>query len=166
MAAGVLCAYAQYIREELEMKICVPTEDKNGLDAQVSGHFGRAAYFAFVDSETKEVEFVVNGDTGHDHGTCVGAALAVEMKPEAVLTSGMGRGAFDLLRSAGARVFRTDEMKLADALNGFTAGQTPELVSSDAAGHHHAEHEGHGQGGGCCGGHAEQEHRHAGHGHA
>ncbi|HUX19905.1 MAG TPA: NifB/NifX family molybdenum-iron cluster-binding protein [Spirochaetia bacterium] len=146
------------------MKICVPTEDKNGLEAQVSGHFGRAPYFALVDSETKAVEFVVNGETGHEHGRCVGAALAVEMKPEVVLTAGMGRGAFDLVRSGGARVFRTEGLNLSDALEGFTQGNAPELVSSEAAGHHHAGQEAHGHGGGCCGGHDGHEHHHMGHG--
>lgn len=145
------------------MKICVPTEDNKGLEAQVSGHFGRAPYFAFIDSETKEVEFVVNGDTGHDHGRCVGAALAAEKRPEVVITSGMGKGAFALLRSSGARVFRTEKVRLADAVDGFAGGSAPELISPEAAGHHHAgQHSpgAHEHGGGCCGGHGRKEHGH------
>ena len=141
------------------MKICVPTEDEKGLEATVSGHFGRAAYFAFVDSQTKEVEFILNTDTGHDHGRCTGAALAASKRPEAILTSGMGRGAFDLLTSYGAHVYRVPGAKLGEAIDGFAGGSAEELVSSESAGHHHegGAHHSHGSGG-CCGGHAEHGH--------
>ncbi len=146
------------------MKICIPTEDEKGLEATVSGHFGRAAYFAFVDSETKAVEFVMNTDTGHDHGRCTGAALAASKRPEAVLTSGMGQGAFKLLTSYGAHVYRAPGAKLGEAIDGFASGSAEELVSSEAAGHHHegkAHHAHHSHGnGGCCGNHAGHGHRH------
>ena len=136
------------------MKICVPTEDEKGLDALISGHFGRAPYFAFVDSETKSVEFIKNSDTDHDHGRCTGAALAAANRPEAVLTAGMGRGAFDLFTSSGARIYRAAGAHLAEAIDSFTAGASMELGSAEAAGHHHEGGTHHAHGAGCCGEHA------------
>lgn len=130
------------------MKICVPTENDVGLEASVSRHFGRAPYFAYVDSDTRNIEFVPNGETRHDHGRCVGAALAAEAHPEVVLAPGMGQGAFDLLRSSGARIYLTGEANLGDALDNFTAGRAGEVTDSGAMRHHHAAHKHKGGGGG------------------
>ena len=147
------------------MRICVPTESDDGLNAPVSAHFGRAPFFAFVDSASKGVEFVVNSETGHDHGRCGGAALAVQGRPDAVAASGMGQGAFELLRSSGARVYLSKEPRLEEVIDAILAGASPEMTESEAMGHHHAGHSaqgdhggGHGHGGGCCGG------NHSGHG--
>ncbi len=143
------------------MKICVPTENDTGLEAAVSGHFGRAPYFAFVDSESRKVDFVANLDAGHLRGRCRGAALAADGHPEAVLASGMGHGAFDLLRSGGARIYLTSHARLVDAVDGYLHGKAAEMTEGEAIGHHHAgrsaEHHrtGAGHGGGCCGGHRE-----------
>ncbi len=41
------------------MTICI-TARGEGLDAEVDPHFGRAAYFLFIDPETLEVEVVRN----------------------------------------------------------------------------------------------------------
>lgn len=140
------------------MKICVPTESDSGIDAAVSAHFGRAPFFAFVDSASKAVEFVANRETGHDRGRCRGAALAAKGHPDAVAASGMGSGAFDLLRSRGARVYLSNESRLEEVVDAVLAGKSPEM--NEAMGHHHAGrsargHHGEGHGGahgtGCCG---------------
>jgi len=147
------------------MRICVPTESDSGLDAPVSAHFGRAPYFAFVESASKQVEFVENRETGQDRGRCLGAALAVQGRPDAVAASGMGQGAFDLLRSSGARVYLSKEPRLEEVVDALIAEKSPEMTTSEAMGHHHAGHSaqshhdgGTGHGGGCCGG------GHSGHG--
>jgi predicted Fe-Mo cluster-binding NifX family protein len=33
------------------MKICIPTENKEGLSAKVHGHFGSAQYFTIYDTD-------------------------------------------------------------------------------------------------------------------
>lgn len=139
------------------MRICVPTENDDGLGATVSAHFGRAPFFAFVDSTSKKVEFVANRQTGHDQGRCLGAALAVRGRPDAVAASGMGQGAFDLLRSRGAQIYLSRELRLEEAVDSVVAGTSPEM--QEAMGHHHAgrtergHHGGeHGHGAGCYGG--------------
>lgn len=138
------------------MKICVPTESDSGLDATVSGHFGRAPYFAFIDSETKNVEFVANSRSAARSGRCGGAALAAEGHPEAVLAAGMGHGAFDLLTAGGARIYLSTGGRLGEAVDAFLAGNAAELTEEQAAGHHHGgETHHHHAGGGCCQGHGE-----------
>ena len=46
------------------MKIAIPTQDDRASEARVSPHFGRAPYFALVDTKTGEVEFLPNDGGG------------------------------------------------------------------------------------------------------
>lgn len=137
------------------MRICVPTESDSGLDAAVSAHFGRAPFFAFVDSASKQVEFIANREAGHDRGSCGGAALALRGNPDAVAASGMGHGAFDLLRSRGAHIYLSSALRLEEAVDSVVGGKSPEMSESEALGHHHAgptAHAHHGGGRECgCG---------------
>ena len=50
------------------MRICMPTINDNGLEATLHGHFGSAAYFTIVDTETDELRVVANGNQHHAHG--------------------------------------------------------------------------------------------------
>ena len=38
------------------MKLCIPTQTNDGLKAEVSGHFGSAAYFMIYEVETDSYE--------------------------------------------------------------------------------------------------------------
>ncbi len=38
------------------MRIAIPAEDDKGLESKVSGHFGRAKYFVFVDVEENQIK--------------------------------------------------------------------------------------------------------------
>lgn len=137
------------------MKICVPTENDNGLEAPVSRHFGMAPYFAFVDSETRQAEFVRNSARGHAAGRCRAVDLVAEHRPDAVLTAEIGPGAFDTLHAAGRPIYRAADGRLDAALTSLAEGRTPEIAREEAVGHSHREglhrHAGHGQAGGCGG---------------
>jgi predicted Fe-Mo cluster-binding NifX family protein len=40
------------------MRLCIPTIDDAGLDAQLSAHFGSAPYYTIVDTESEAFEVV------------------------------------------------------------------------------------------------------------
>jgi len=50
------------------MIIVFPTQENNGIESPVFGHFGSAPHFIVVDSESNAVEAVVNTDKDHQHG--------------------------------------------------------------------------------------------------
>lgn len=51
------------------MLACIPTEDDTGLEARICGHFGSAPFFTLVDTESRAIRIVSNGNTHHAHGT-------------------------------------------------------------------------------------------------
>ena len=53
------------------MKICVPSLSPNDLESELSEHFGSAPFYIIYDTEKKAHEVVNNGDTEHQHGSCM-----------------------------------------------------------------------------------------------
>lgn len=121
------------------MRLCVPATSGDDRTARVSGHFGRAPYFAFIDTETGAVEMVEN--PGHDHAHppdfVIGRGL------DALAARGMGRGAFTRFQAAGVALYVTDAADVAGTLEAFRAGSLRPMGEGDVhAGGHHGHHHG------------------------
>jgi len=85
-------------------RIVIPAEDGNGLDARLSKHFGRATYFILVDLDEDgnilSVQAVRN--TGeHFGGMGRPADNMLRLKPNAVITYGMGPRALSIFQNYG-----------------------------------------------------------------
>ena len=98
------------------MKICVPVEKNDGIKSKVYGHFGSAPFFALYDTESKELEIIDNTQKEHEHGSCNPVKAFEEKKIDAVFVAGIGRGAFEVLRSAGIKVCIANGKTLDDLL--------------------------------------------------
>jgi len=89
----------------MHMRIAIPAEDDKGLESNVSGHFGRAKYFVFVDVEDNEIK-------GHEvvevpfeeHGPGDLPSFVKEHSGEVVLAYGMGRKAVSYFNELGIMV--------------------------------------------------------------
>lgn len=124
-----------------KMKVCIPVENDRGLESQVYGHFGSAPLFVLADTETMRVEPLANSDRGHIHGQCSPVKALAGLKPDAVLVGGIGPGALHGLRSLGIRVFRCDDVTVAEALRRLNAGELQEMDEvATCAGHSHGCH--------------------------
>lgn len=125
------------------MKLCIPTDDDQGLAGQLSSHFGSAPYFTLVDSETGDVRVVLNVHAEHEPGACVSAQALMGYGVGAVICRGLGRRAFGRLRVMGLPVYVAEDEEVADALEAFRAGRLARLTSEAAChggrggGHHH-----------------------------
>ena len=85
------------------MILCI-TADGSDWTARIDPSFGRAAYFQFIDTETKEIEAVANEPGAHGAG--VQAAQTVsEHGATVVITGRVGPNAFQGLKAAGIDVF-------------------------------------------------------------
>ncbi|TET79223.1 MAG: dinitrogenase iron-molybdenum cofactor biosynthesis protein [Candidatus Cloacimonadota bacterium] len=93
------------------MKIAVSVTSGT-MNAQVSGKFGRCAYFLIVDSETMKFEPVSNPGIGMMGGAGPEAVRLISSKgAEVVLTDAVGPNAQSALDAAGIKVvtgFRSD----------------------------------------------------------
>ncbi len=94
-----------FIDMVMKMRIAIPAEDNRGLESNVSGHFGRAKYFVFVDIEDNEIK-------GHEvvevpfeeHGPGDLPGFVKEHGGEVVLAYGMGRKALSYFNDFGIAV--------------------------------------------------------------
>ena len=126
------------------MRIAFPTQEARGKESMVYGHFGSAPIFIVLESETGEVEEVVNRDRVHAHGQCQPLAALGGKAVDAIVVGGIGAGALSKLNASGIRVYRAVEGSVEENLELFDKGRLPELtMEQSCAGHRH-------QGGGCA----------------
>lgn len=124
------------------MKVCIPVADYGGLDSRVCGHFGSAAGFALVDTESMSFQILSNGDHDHVHGACSPLRALAGAKPDVVVVGGAGAGALRGLRSLGIKVYCCPGGTVAEALRLLKAGELREMDERAACA-------GHGGGHGC-----------------
>jgi predicted Fe-Mo cluster-binding NifX family protein len=135
------------------MRLLIPTTDTNGAEAQLSGHFGRAPYYAIADTDAHTVEVVANPSVSHGHGECVPATEAFgEGGFDAVVCQGIGGGAIARLAEAGIPVYKSDGPDVASAIASFRRSTLRVVGSSDSCG-------GSGLSAGACGGHGHEGER-------
>ena len=108
------------------------------MDSRVSRHFGRAPYYALLETETGEVEMEANtkachdhdhdhehGGHGHHHGhghRCGCHQIMGAKDLGAVVCMGMGRGALAGFVKRGVDVYLTEKETLAEVLEEFRSG--------------------------------------------
>lgn len=131
------------------MRLLIPTTDTNGPNAQLSGHFGRAPYYALADTDTGAVVTVANPSVAHGHGECVPASEVFgEDGFDAVVCQGIGRGAIARLVQAGVPVFVHEGPDVASAVAAFrrhslrVVGTDDSCSGSGSCGEHDHGHEG------------------------
>ena len=123
------------------MKVCFPTQDSEGLKAQLYGHFGSAPYFTIIDSETNDVETISNFNDHHKHGQCSPLETIGKQNIGAVICRGMGRRAVQALADAGICVYIGEGPTVEKDLQKFKEKQLTELsVESACQGHGHHAH--------------------------
>jgi len=122
------------------MKICFPTEDLQGLDSRVHGHFGTAPGFVMVETDTMRVSRIVNEDLHHAHGMCQPLKALGGERVDGIVVGGIGLGALTKLRSEGIEVYRASEGTVKENLELIGKGRLPTFDPARTCG---------GQGGGC-----------------
>jgi predicted Fe-Mo cluster-binding NifX family protein len=119
------------------VRVAVPVVKAKG-DYFLVPHFGRAPSFAIVEVEGgsyRVVEVFDNPHVTHEHGR--GVRLIddlVEKGVDAVLTLGIGHGAFYRLKAAGVKIYYASPppgkgtLTLAEAIETLTSGKAEEAT--------------------------------------
>jgi len=114
------------------MKVCFPVETNEGLGSKVSEHFGSAAIFLAVDSETKEVTELVNRNLDESHGACEPLEAMAAAKVEAVVVAGIGKGALHKLGEKSIPAYKAEGATVGDnvakAASGALSKWLPDMV--------------------------------------
>jgi len=115
------------------MRICI-TSTGQDLDAPIDQTFGRARYFLFVDSETRETTALEN--TPGAHGAGVQAAqLLVDQGARILLTGNVGPNAYQGLAAAGIEIFTGATGTASKALADHEAGLLAQTSVPTRPGH-------------------------------
>lgn len=125
------------------MKTAFPTQTANDLDSPVFNHFGSAAFFIVVDTDTHEYDIIENQDKDHLHGQCQPLAALDNYPVDAVVVGGIGKGALGKLNASGVRTFRAVDGTVRENLSLLAQGKLQEFLPGQTC-------KGHGPGGGCA----------------
>jgi predicted Fe-Mo cluster-binding NifX family protein len=125
------------------MRIFVPLKDNNGLNSRVTGHPGRAPFYAIVEIDVDKIvsyqiyenqhakeeneEHEHHGH--HEHGRHGGAFLRVilDKKPDVFITYIMGPGVFNALKQMGVKIYLPKGHTLQESVEGLLKGELKEM---------------------------------------
>lgn len=118
------------------MKVAVSCAGKD-LDSHVDSRFGRAPYFLLVDTETLAFEAVSNSQNlqAAQGAGIQAASLVARIRPAAVLTGHCGPKAFQVLESAGIRVYTGVSGTIREAVARLNEGALTPAQAPNAEGH-------------------------------
>ncbi|MFX0126002.1 MAG: NifB/NifX family molybdenum-iron cluster-binding protein [Candidatus Hodarchaeota archaeon] len=125
------------------MRLCIPSETNDGLNAPVGYHFGRVPLYTIYDDKTKMIEIVKNIST-HMGGIKLPAELLREHNIDIMLCGGLGRRAINLFEQFGIEVYIGAQGKVKDAIEQFNNKKLQMATDKDAC----KEHKYRGEGGG------------------
>lgn len=126
--------------DQMSVRIVIPVLDESGVNAQLSGHFGRAPYFALfeLDEEGRILDQkTVPNISEHFGGTGRPPDRILQLKPNVVITYGMGPRGLSRFQNAGVAVLRANADTVRDVIAAFNKDELEELTE----GCHHARHQ-------------------------
>ena len=118
------------------MKVCFAVQNDDGLESAIYGHFGSAPVFLVVDTESRMVEKVNNGNLIHAHGACNPVMALGGRNVDAVVVGGIGGGALMKLNALGVKVYGSMAATIQGNVDLLMKNRLPELSMENAcAGH-------------------------------
>jgi predicted Fe-Mo cluster-binding NifX family protein len=121
-------------------RIAIPVSDKKGLDARLAEHFGRAPFYEIVvldnNGKIENIETVENrgehfGGQGHMHDHLL------DLRPDAIVTYGMGPRGLCGFQDAGIAVLKASADTVKDVIEAYRKDELKELTEGCHEAHHH-----------------------------
>ena len=117
------------------MKIGISATN-NTLDADVDPRFGRCPYFLIIETDTMNVETLINEGTQASGGAGIQAAQQIANNGvEAVLTGNVGPNAFQTLSAAGIKVYTGLMGSVRDAVQQWKNGELQQTEAPSVGSH-------------------------------
>lgn len=123
-------------REDNKMKVLITSQGR-ALDSQIDSRFGRAAYFALLDTETGQMNVVQNtqGQETAQGAGIVASEQAARLGAQAIVTGHCGPKAYRALASVGIPVYLCGAGTVKQAFEKFKDGVLTTAAGPDVAGH-------------------------------
>lgn len=118
------------------MKLALTTSGDD-INAPLESRFGRAPKFLIYDLESGTCEVVDNRqDLNAAQGAGIQSAETVaRLGAKALVTGHCGPKAFRVLTAAGIRIYHTDVLTVAAAIEQYRSGKLSEAKTADVEGH-------------------------------
>lgn len=113
------------------MRVVVPVVDESGLDARISEHFGRTPFFAVIDlGEKGQVidQKIVPNSGEHLGGGGKRAGFILALKPNVIITHGMGPRGISIYQSERVAVLRANAGTVKDVILAYNREELEELT--------------------------------------
>jgi len=119
-------------------KISFACDDNSGLQAQLSGHFGRCPYYTLVDVEGSEIKGVnvIENPYFNNHVPGQVPQFIKDQNANVMIAGGMGPRAIDLFSGFGIEVATGISGQVSNILTAYLSGKVSGTV---ACGHDHEE---------------------------
>jgi predicted Fe-Mo cluster-binding NifX family protein len=118
------------------MRICIPTENQDGLKSKVYGHFGSAPYFIIYDTEKEVAEVVDNKNAHHSHGMCQPIGVLGTLSIDVVVCQGMGMRAVQKLNEANIKTYKALGNTGAEIVERYKDSTLEEITVQNACAQH------------------------------
>ncbi len=124
-------------KQKRRNKIMIAISSTGNTDSALSDpRFGRCEYFAIYNPKNSTYTFIENKAQSASGGAGIAASQQlIDIGVETVLTGNLGPNAYNVLKSAGIRAYRTASVKVCEAVELFKNGK---LAAIDEAGEAHA----------------------------
>jgi predicted Fe-Mo cluster-binding NifX family protein len=123
----------------MDVRILIPVLDESGLNARLSEHFGRTPYFAVVDLDPDGS--ILNQRTVPNVGEHFGgsgrrADFILQLKPNAIITYGMGPRGLNIYQSVRVAVLRANANTVGEVIAAYNKDELEELTEGCHQAHH------------------------------
>lgn len=123
----------------MNVRLVVPSSEEKGLDSRLSQHFGRAPFYVVVDLDEKGniiSDSSIPNTSEHFGGVGVPPDRIIQLKPNALVTYGLGSKALAMFQTAGVAVLRTEANTVREVVSAYNNNELQELTE----GCQHAQH--------------------------
>ncbi len=111
------------------MKIAVPLEKNNGLNSNISKHFGRSNYFAVVEIENGNFKnFEIYENPFQEHGPGQLPNFLRDLGVGTIIVYGIGERAIEFFQDYGIEVISGIDGNLKEIIESFIKGELKENV--------------------------------------
>lgn len=119
------------------MKIFIPVLEENGLNSQISAHFGRTPILAIIDEENKEIKDLsfknITGKHAGGHETLGQILLGSEA--DLLIAGNMGPKAVQMLENSNIKVLTGADGTVNDTFNLWKNGNLDIAKEDNCANH-------------------------------